>query len=232
MSLRRTNGYGGKFDYQGYVYKFVMARTSQEFELKSSEILIIRIICSVVVDSGCSSILLRWATSLSLATKLIFQTMKISIEALWLLEVIQKEFNLFSVSQISDKKNNVLFTVTECLILSPSFKILDESQVVLGATRKDDVYSLDLKNSVPSGDSLGKFDGKSDEGYLLGYSTSSKAFRDSEDVTDKEEQHQMTEDEQVLHDELEKLIAQEVIAKALDDATRQAFEEEKRNITS
>ncbi|GKD92598.1 retrovirus-related pol polyprotein from transposon TNT 1-94 [Tanacetum coccineum] len=26
-------------------------------------------------------------------------------------------------------------------------------------------------------DSLGKFDGKSDEGYLLGYSTSSKAFR-------------------------------------------------------
>ncbi|GJR70068.1 putative ribonuclease H-like domain-containing protein [Tanacetum coccineum] len=142
-------------------------------------------------------------------------------------------------------------------------------------------------------DSLGKFDGKSDEGYLLGYSTTSKAFRvynkrtkrveenlhidfledqpnmagtgtqdsyvsgssgkdkepsqeyillplhphrtripvedvapaahekpsksspkendvqDSEDVADKEGQHQMTEDEQVLHDELEKMIAQE-----------------------
>ncbi|GJT45135.1 retrovirus-related pol polyprotein from transposon TNT 1-94 [Tanacetum coccineum] len=186
-------------------------------------------------------------------------------------------------------------------------------------------------------DSLGKFDGKSDEGYLLGYSTSSKAFRvynkrtkrveenlhinfledqpnvagtgpnwmfdldfltnsmnyipvsvenqvnvdagtqdsyvagssgkykepyqeyillplhpqriripvkdvapvahetpsesssnvndvqDSEGVADKEGQHQMTEDEQVLHDEVEKMIAQEVIAKALDDATRQAF---------
>ncbi|GKG20227.1 hypothetical protein Tco_0380028, partial [Tanacetum coccineum] len=28
------------------------------------------------------------------------------------------------------------------------------------------------------------------------------------------------------------MIAQEVVAKALDDATRQAFEEEKRNITS
>ncbi|GJZ26576.1 putative ribonuclease H-like domain-containing protein [Tanacetum coccineum] len=42
----------------------------------------------------------------------------------------------------------------------------------------------------------------------------------------------MTEDEQVLHDELEKMIAQEVVAKALDDASRQAFEEEKRNITS
>ncbi|GJR59965.1 hypothetical protein Tco_1502127 [Tanacetum coccineum] len=56
--------------------------------------------------------------------------------------------------------------------------------------------------------------------------------QDSKDVTDKEGQHQMTEDEQVLHDELEKMIAQEVVAKALDDATRQAFEEEKRNIAS
>ncbi|GKF01806.1 putative ribonuclease H-like domain-containing protein [Tanacetum coccineum] len=32
-----------------------------------------------------------------------------------------------------------------------------------------------------------------------------------EDVADKEGQHQMTEDEQVLHDELEKMIAQEVL---------------------
>ncbi|GKC51883.1 hypothetical protein Tco_1074628, partial [Tanacetum coccineum] len=56
--------------------------------------------------------------------------------------------------------------------------------------------------------------------------------QDSEDVVDKEGQHQMTEDKQVLHDEFEKMIAQEVVAKALDDATRQAFEEEKRNIAS
>ncbi|GKG26960.1 hypothetical protein Tco_0402663, partial [Tanacetum coccineum] len=34
---------------------------------------------------------------------------------------------------------------------SPSFKLLDESQVVLKAPRKDDVYSLDLNNIVPSG---------------------------------------------------------------------------------
>ncbi|GJZ47043.1 ribonuclease H-like domain-containing protein [Tanacetum coccineum] len=157
------------------------------------------------------------------------------------------KFNLFSVSQMCDKKNSVLFTDTECLILSPSFKLLDESQVVLKAPRKDDVYSLDLKNIVSSGgienqlnhkvkiircdhgtefknhamnelcakkgikrefslartpqqngkppsisfmrpfgcpltilntlDPLGKFDGKSDEGYLLGYSTTSKAFK-------------------------------------------------------
>ncbi|GJQ98132.1 hypothetical protein Tco_0009271, partial [Tanacetum coccineum] len=51
------------------------------------------------------------------------------------------KFNLFSVSQMCDKKNSVLFTESECLILSPSFKLLDESQVVLRAPRKDDVYS-------------------------------------------------------------------------------------------
>ncbi|GKD61354.1 ribonuclease H-like domain-containing protein [Tanacetum coccineum] len=65
--------------------------------------------------------------------------------------VDELKFNLFSVLQMCDKKNSVLFTESECLILSPSFKLLDESQVVLRAPRKDDVYSLDLKNIVPSG---------------------------------------------------------------------------------
>ncbi|GKC23724.1 ribonuclease H-like domain-containing protein [Tanacetum coccineum] len=208
------------------------------------------------IQISCYRIIQWWivvALAIFLAIKLIFHTMKISIEALWLLEVIPKEFNLFSVSQMCDKKNSVLFTESECLILSPSFMLFDESQVVLRAPRKDDVYSLDLKNIVPSGerknktlieavrtmladsllpipfwaeavnsacyvlnrvlvtkpqnktpyelligkspnisfmrpfgcpltnlntlDSLAKFDGKSDEGYLLGYSTSSKAFR-------------------------------------------------------
>ncbi|GJS52879.1 putative ribonuclease H-like domain-containing protein [Tanacetum coccineum] len=49
-----------------------------------------------------------------------------------------------------DKKNSVLFTKTECLILSLSFKLLDESQVVLRAPKKDNVYSLELKNIIPS----------------------------------------------------------------------------------
>ncbi|GJT03996.1 ribonuclease H-like domain-containing protein [Tanacetum coccineum] len=60
--------------------------------------------------------------------------------------VDELKFNLFSVSQMCDKKNSVLFTESECLILSPSFKLLDESQVVLRAPRKDGVYNLDLKN--------------------------------------------------------------------------------------
>ncbi|GJW59399.1 putative ribonuclease H-like domain-containing protein [Tanacetum coccineum] len=41
--------------------------------------------------------------------------------------VKELKFNLFSVSQMCDKKNNVLFTETECLVLSPDFKLLDAS---------------------------------------------------------------------------------------------------------
>nr|GEX39405.1 ribonuclease H-like domain-containing protein [Tanacetum cinerariifolium] len=41
--------------------------------------------------------------------------------------VNELKFNLFSVSQICDKKNYVLFTDTECLVLSPNFKLPDES---------------------------------------------------------------------------------------------------------
>ncbi|GJW66090.1 putative ribonuclease H-like domain-containing protein [Tanacetum coccineum] len=40
--------------------------------------------------------------------------------------VKELKFNLFSVSQMCDKKNNVLFTETECIVLSPDFKLLDK----------------------------------------------------------------------------------------------------------
>ncbi|GJV74261.1 putative ribonuclease H-like domain-containing protein [Tanacetum coccineum] len=60
------------------------------------------------------------------------------------------KYNLFSVSQICDKKNNVLFTDTECLVLSSDFKLLDESQVLLRVPRKDNIYSVDLKSVVPT----------------------------------------------------------------------------------
>ncbi|GKC12797.1 hypothetical protein Tco_1009579, partial [Tanacetum coccineum] len=51
--------------------------------------------------------------------------------------------------------------------------------------------------------------------------------QDSKDVTKKEE-HTLTEAEQALKDDLERMIAQEIAAKAMNDATRQAFEEEKK----
>ncbi|GKA06179.1 putative ribonuclease H-like domain-containing protein [Tanacetum coccineum] len=65
--------------------------------------------------------------------------------------VKELKFNLFSVSQMCDKKNSVLFTKTECLVLSPDFKLLDESQVLLKVPRHDNMYSFDLKSVVPSG---------------------------------------------------------------------------------
>ncbi|GJT01088.1 putative ribonuclease H-like domain-containing protein [Tanacetum coccineum] len=66
--------------------------------------------------------------------------------------VKELKFNLFSVSQMCDKKNSVLFTETECLVLSPDFKLLDASQVLLRVPRQSNMYSFDLKNVVPSGD--------------------------------------------------------------------------------
>ncbi|GKD96531.1 putative ribonuclease H-like domain-containing protein, partial [Tanacetum coccineum] len=65
--------------------------------------------------------------------------------------VKELKFNLFFVSQMCDKKNSVLFTETECLVLSPNFKLLNESQVLLKVPRHDNVYCFDLKNVVPSG---------------------------------------------------------------------------------
>ncbi|GJZ71056.1 putative ribonuclease H-like domain-containing protein, partial [Tanacetum coccineum] len=43
--------------------------------------------------------------------------------------VKELKFTLLSVSQICDKKHNVLFTNTECLILSPDFMFVDENLV-------------------------------------------------------------------------------------------------------
>ncbi|GKF22027.1 hypothetical protein Tco_0074349 [Tanacetum coccineum] len=63
--------------------------------------------------------------------------------------VKELKFNLFSVSQMCDKKNNVLFTDTECVVPSLDFKLTDESHVLLKISRKDNMYSVDLKNVVP-----------------------------------------------------------------------------------
>ncbi|GJR70281.1 ribonuclease H-like domain-containing protein [Tanacetum coccineum] len=65
--------------------------------------------------------------------------------------VKELKFNLFSVSQMCDKKNSVLFNDTECIVLSPNFKLTDESQVLLKVPRKNNMYSVDLKNIVPKG---------------------------------------------------------------------------------
>ncbi|GJY46995.1 putative ribonuclease H-like domain-containing protein [Tanacetum coccineum] len=63
--------------------------------------------------------------------------------------VKELKFNLFSVSQMCDKKNSVLFTHIACVVLSPDFKLTDESHVLIKVPRKDNMYSVDLKNVVP-----------------------------------------------------------------------------------
>ncbi|GJS05420.1 ribonuclease H-like domain-containing protein [Tanacetum coccineum] len=60
------------------------------------------------------------------------------------------KFNLFSVSQMRNKKNSVLFTETECLVLSPDFKLLDASQVLLRVPRLGHV-NFKTKNKLVKG---------------------------------------------------------------------------------
>nr|GEU37444.1 putative ribonuclease H-like domain-containing protein [Tanacetum cinerariifolium] len=66
--------------------------------------------------------------------------------------VKELKFNLFSVSQMCEKKNSVLFTDTECLVLSFEFKLSDENQVLLRVPRENNMYNVDLKHIVPFGD--------------------------------------------------------------------------------
>ncbi|GJV84630.1 putative ribonuclease H-like domain-containing protein, partial [Tanacetum coccineum] len=63
--------------------------------------------------------------------------------------VKELQFNLFSVSQMCDKKNCVLFTDTACFVLSPDFKLPDESQILFKIPRKNNMYIVDMKNIVP-----------------------------------------------------------------------------------
>ncbi|GJV78543.1 ribonuclease H-like domain-containing protein [Tanacetum coccineum] len=72
---------------------------------------------------------------------------KLDFEDVYFVKELQ--FNLFSVSQMCDKKNSALFNNTACFVLSPDFKLTDESQVLLKVPRKNNMYSVDMKNSVP-----------------------------------------------------------------------------------
>ncbi|GKA56800.1 putative ribonuclease H-like domain-containing protein [Tanacetum coccineum] len=52
------------------------------------------------------------------------KTGKLDFEDVYFVKELQ--FNLFSVSQMCDKKNSVLFTNTRCFVLSPDFKLADD----------------------------------------------------------------------------------------------------------
>nr|GEU31950.1 putative ribonuclease H-like domain-containing protein [Tanacetum cinerariifolium] len=60
--------------------------------------------------------------------------------------VKELKFNLFSVPQMCDKKNSVLFIDTECVVLSSNYKLPDENHVLLRVPRENNMYNVDLKN--------------------------------------------------------------------------------------
>ncbi|GJR48657.1 putative ribonuclease H-like domain-containing protein [Tanacetum coccineum] len=76
-----------------------------------------------------------------------FKSGKLDFKDVYFVKELQ--FNLFSVSQMCDKKNSVLFTNTGCFVLSPDFKLADESQVLLKVPRKNNMYNVDMKNIIP-----------------------------------------------------------------------------------
>ncbi|GJW11218.1 ribonuclease H-like domain-containing protein [Tanacetum coccineum] len=75
------------------------------------------------------------------------KTGKLDFEDVYFVKELQ--FNIFSVSRMCDKKNSVLFTDTACFVLSPDFKLPDESQVLLKVPRKNNMYNVDMKNIIP-----------------------------------------------------------------------------------
>nr|GEX49323.1 ribonuclease H-like domain-containing protein [Tanacetum cinerariifolium] len=70
---------------------------------------------------------------------------KLDFEDVYFVKELQ--FNIFSVSQMCDK--SVLFTDTKCFVMSPNFKLADESHVLLKVPRKNNMYNFDVKNIVP-----------------------------------------------------------------------------------
>ncbi|GJW53773.1 putative ribonuclease H-like domain-containing protein [Tanacetum coccineum] len=92
-----------------------------------------------IVDSGCS----RHMTG-NKAYLVDYQNLKVALLFL----------------EMCDKKNKVLFTNTECLMLSPDFKLPDENQVLLRIPRQNNMYSFNLENIVPTGENKPNVAGK------------------------------------------------------------------------
>nr|GEU31158.1 copia protein [Tanacetum cinerariifolium] len=123
-----------------------------------------------VIDSGCSRHMTRNISYLSdfeeinggyvtfgrnpkggkITRKGKIRTGKLDFDDVYFLKELK--FNLFSVSQMCDKMNHVLFTDTECIVLSFDFKLPDENHVLLRVLRENNMYNVDLKNILPLGD--------------------------------------------------------------------------------
>lgn len=56
------------------------------------------------------------------------------------------------MSLIRDKKNNVIFTEIDCLVLSKDFKLPVDTQVLLKVPRSHNLYTFNLNDVQPNGD--------------------------------------------------------------------------------
>nr|GEU36698.1 putative ribonuclease H-like domain-containing protein [Tanacetum cinerariifolium] len=79
--------------------------------------------------------------------KSIIKTGKLKFENVYFVKELK--YNLFSVSQICDNKNNVLFIDSECIVLEKDFKLKDDTNVFLKTPTQHNIYSIDLNNIVP-----------------------------------------------------------------------------------
>nr|GFB91369.1 ribonuclease H-like domain-containing protein [Tanacetum cinerariifolium] len=70
------------------------------------------------------------------------KTGKLEFENVYLVRDLK--YNLFSVSQICDNKNSVLFTNAESIVLGRNFKLLDDANILLRTPRQHNMYSIDL----------------------------------------------------------------------------------------
>nr|GEY34400.1 hypothetical protein [Tanacetum cinerariifolium] len=80
----------------------------------------------------------------------IIKTGKLKFENVYFVKDLK--YNMFSVSQICDNKNSVLFTDSECIVLGKDFKLKDDTNVLLRTFRQHNMYSINLNNIVPHKD--------------------------------------------------------------------------------
>ncbi|GJT09062.1 putative ribonuclease H-like domain-containing protein [Tanacetum coccineum] len=93
-------------------------------------------------------------------------------------------FNLFSISKICDKQHKVLFTETECLVVSSDFKMPDENQILLKVLRQHNMYNFDMKTpATAKGFACLIAKATSDESYLWHMRFSWVFFLASKDET-------------------------------------------------
>nr|GFA14923.1 ribonuclease H-like domain-containing protein [Tanacetum cinerariifolium] len=76
------------------------------------------------------------------------KTGKLEFENMYFVKDLK--YNMFSVSQICDNKNSVMFTDSKCIVLGRDFKLLVDANILLRTPRQQNMYSIDLNNIVPT----------------------------------------------------------------------------------